>query len=141
MASSGLRRAELAALVLDDVDLTARTLVVQHGKGNKRRVAVLSSSKAVLALGRYLRRRAKEGRPRDDRVFISLRSRRGLTPSGVSQVLDGISRKAGVDFHPHQLRHTWADAILSTDTKQIDVQTLAAGPAQRCSSDTARPGR
>lgn len=50
---SGLRLGEVLALKPKDVDLDAGTVTVQHGKGDKRRVAGLDSGTAAL-LARWL---------------------------------------------------------------------------------------
>lgn len=52
---SGIRRAELSALDIQDVDLRSRELVVRRGKGGKPRTAVFGAGTAT-ALLRMLRR-------------------------------------------------------------------------------------
>src|SRR4051794_13042483 len=47
---SGLRIGELLALQVKDMDLDAGTLVVQHGKGDKRRVVGIDAGTAALLL-------------------------------------------------------------------------------------------
>lgn len=129
LASAGLRRMKAAALTLDGIDLTTRTVEVKRGKGGKARMATISSKAAVLALSKYLRARAKplpDGRgPRTDHVFLSLRARKGMTPSGISQVIETIGIKAQVDIHPHRFRHYWADATLSAGMGEVNVMELA----------------
>lgn len=51
--SSGLRRAEVAALDLQDLDLTGGTVLVRRGKGGKGRVVPLGAT-AARALLRYI---------------------------------------------------------------------------------------
>jgi site-specific recombinase XerD len=61
---SGIRRAELAGLNLDDVDLGARVAMVT-GKGNKRRMVPLTEA-AVMAMRSYLHVRPAS----NDRAFF-----------------------------------------------------------------------
>src|ERR1700686_3085781 len=54
---SGLRIGEVLALQIKDVDLAAGTVVVQHGKGDKRRVVGLDAGTSAL-IERWISSRA-----------------------------------------------------------------------------------
>jgi len=56
LLESGLRRAELSALDISDVDVKSRIVMVRRGKGGKSRESVLGDDTAQ-ALWRYLRTR------------------------------------------------------------------------------------
>ncbi len=116
---SGLRRFELAALKLADVDRTARTVRVLHGKGDKARVACYGISTAQ-ALRRWLRYRGREDGP----LFTTFLGG-SITASGISQLFSRASRAAGVKVRPHMLRHSWADAMLDGGARERDLMTLA----------------
>jgi site-specific recombinase XerD len=116
---SGLRRFELAALKLADMDRAARTVRVLHGKGNKARVACYGIGTAQ-ALRKWLRYRG-----RDDGPLFTTFLGGTITPSGISQVFSKASRTAGVKVRPHQLRHSWADAMLEGGIRERDLMTLA----------------
>jgi site-specific recombinase XerD len=62
LLASGLRRFELAALDLADVDMAARTITVKHGKGDKPRVTIMGPD-AAQAVIKYLRARATRATP------------------------------------------------------------------------------
>lgn len=107
----GMRRGEVAALRLDDVDWRAGELLVR-GKGPRVERLPLSADVGE-ALAGYLR----HGRPRDAQtraVFMRVRApRAALTPAGVTQVVVAAGRRAGVgDLAPHRLRHTAASELL-----------------------------
>jgi site-specific recombinase XerD len=126
LASSGIRRAELAALKLDDVNLSQRTVVIRHGKGRgggKWRVTVISKA-ASLALAKWLRRRARMA-PASDYVFISCRGGGALTPSGVTSVLYILGKRTGVNCHAHRFRHRWAHKNLAAGIGEHDLMKLA----------------
>lgn len=116
---SGLRRFDLAALKLSDVDRTARTVLVRHGEGDKARVAVYGLGTAQ-ALRKHLRYRGRESGP----LFTTFLGG-SITASGVSQLFSRASKAAGVKVRPHMLRHSWADAMLEGGVRERDLMTLA----------------
>ena len=119
LVESGLRRFEMTALDLADVDLKARTVAVRRGKAGKARITVFGDE-AAQALWRYLRLRGREDGP----LFVSEHGGR-LTPSGASQIIGRISRRSGVKVRPHMLRHTWAHANLAAGLGESSLMQLA----------------
>ena len=65
---SGIRRAELAALQVDDVDLDHREVTVL-GKGRRTRT-VAFGRKAAWALDRYLTERARQRQAEDPALWL-----------------------------------------------------------------------
>jgi integrase/recombinase XerC len=119
LLESGLRRFELAALDVCDVDLRKRTVVVRCGKFGKARVAVMGDE-AAQALWRYLKgRRDKEGA-----LFLSKYGGR-LTAGGVSQIIAELGRKAGLHLHPHAFRHSWAHYAMSAGVSETNLMQVA----------------
>lgn len=111
LARLGLRRGEVAALRLDDLDWRAGEIVIR-GKGERRERLPLPVDVGEAVAG-YLRR----GRPAsaDGRcVFVRLKApQRALTPGGVTQVVVSASRRAGLgEITAHRLRHTAATEML-----------------------------
>jgi site-specific recombinase XerD len=103
----GLRLGEALALAPKDLDPDQGTLVVQRGKGGKRRVVGVDAGTAALD-GRWLevrRRRGINGRT----LFCSLQGR-PMDQSYVRHLLPRLARKAGVErrVHAHGLRHAFA---------------------------------
>ncbi|MGH9226877.1 MAG: tyrosine-type recombinase/integrase [Acidimicrobiales bacterium] len=118
----GLRLAELAALKVDDVDFDYSVVHVV-GKGRRPRSAPFGARTAQ-ALDRYLRARAKH--PMAGQPWLWLGAKGRLTDSGVAQLLDRRSVKAGLGrIHPHQLRHTFAHAWLAQGGNEGDLMRLA----------------
>jgi site-specific recombinase XerD len=125
-ATTGLRRAELAALELADVEQTTGRLVVR-GKGNKQR-AVYVTNGALDALRDWAAARG----PQPGALFVRL----VRTPGGrhhvtdhrvsVQTIVDTLKRRAresGVDpIRPHDLRRTVAGELLDAGT---DISTVA----------------
>ncbi|WP_436759308.1 tyrosine-type recombinase/integrase [Streptosporangium sp. V21-05] len=102
---AGLRIAELAALDMDDVHLSARkgTLIVRYGKGGKYR-SVPIHPQLRTALETWMAQRVATAG--EVALFVNARGRR-LSSRGIYDVLTGLADAAGVeDFTPHVLRHT-----------------------------------
>ena len=111
----GLRRSEIASLLLEQVDHVRHTITVR-GKGNKERIAPISGA-ALRALCDYL----EHGRPELVRayakptpaVFLNARGGR-LTRQSVHALVAEAGRSIGVaNLHPHTLRHSFATHMLS----------------------------
>jgi integrase/recombinase XerD len=119
----GMRRGEVAALGLDDVDWRAGELLVR-GKGSRVERLPLPADVGE-ALAGYLR----DGRPRDAgtrAVFMRMRApRAALTPAGVTQVVVAAGRRAGLgEVAPHRLRHTAASELLRRGAPLAEIGQL-----------------
>lgn len=134
--STGLRRAEVAALDINDVDLTDGTVYVRHGKGDKSRLVPLgqSASADLLAYLSKARPYLAEGRsmPRTPALFISTggtgrrNQGRRLQPEGISQLVSTSCGKAGLGrlVRAHALRHAVATHLLRAGADIRHVQRL-----------------
>jgi site-specific recombinase XerD len=113
---SGLRRAELAGLDLDDVDLGEKVAMVT-GKGNKRRMVPLTQA-AADAMRQYLPQRPASN---DRAFFLSNRNAR-LGLRQVWQIVKDYAAKSGVDrATTHSMRHSFATHFIEGGG---DVSTL-----------------
>lgn len=121
-ADTGMRRAELAALTVADIDFDYNTAIVL-GKGRRPRACPFGKKTAV-ALDRYLRARAKHRHADLPHLWIS---RLGpMTDNGIYQVVRDRAASAGLGaIHPHQLRHTYAHSWLSAGGSEGDLMRLA----------------
>jgi site-specific recombinase XerD len=107
----GMRRGEVAALRLDDIDWRAGELVVR-GKGQRLERLPLPADVGE-AIAVYLR----DGRPSGfsgREVFVRIKAPcRPLTAAGVTQVVVSASKRAGLgEVTAHRLRHTAATELL-----------------------------
>ena len=107
---TGMRLAELAGLKLGgsppDIDLRAREALVT-GKGGKQR-RVRFSYDTARAIDRYLRERARHAQARSPRLWLGIRNRGPMTPSGIYQMTERRGLQARVVVHPHKFRHHFA---------------------------------
>ena len=107
---SGCRAAELCGLELDALDLE-RGLALIVGKGDKSRYAMFGPATAA-AIAAWL-----EARPdRGNCVFVGLnqRSKGGLTPNGLWQIINRRAKQAGIEgpVSVHGFRHSFSRAYL-----------------------------
>jgi site-specific recombinase XerD len=141
LVDSGLRRSELAALLVEDVDPVARMVRVREGKGDVDAIIPFGQDTAD-ALRHYLRARARHRDAdlvetvgvRSDRLrsglplfLVDVRGGRrgGITGEAVRFILAKRAAAAGLEHvHPHQLRHTFAHELLAAGVPEGDVMTL-----------------
>lgn len=122
--ATGIRRAELIALTIYDVDLQTATLRIEHGKGNTKRVVPLTQS-AIAALKLYLEevRSSFAQEAGQVRLFVSSRSGGPLDDDDIVRIVAKASTRSGIKKHvtPHTLRHTCATHLLKgrADIRQI----------------------
>ncbi len=119
---TGMRRAELSGLRLEDVDFDHEVALVL-GKGRRPRACPFGH-KTGQALDRYLRARSRRADAHEPWLWLGKRGR--LTETGVEQVVKRRGRAAGLaDIHPHQFRHTYAHQWLAAGGTEGDLMRLA----------------
>jgi site-specific recombinase XerD len=119
---SGLRRHELAALNLSDLDLDQNVAVVM-GKGRRPRACPFDHQTAI-AIDRYLRARASHRFAHRDELWLGQNG--PMTDSGILQIVHKRGEQAGIwGLHPHVLRHTFASQWLSQGGGETDLMRLA----------------
>jgi site-specific recombinase XerD len=121
--ATGVRRAELAALRDEDINLKDRTARVL-GKGGKVRI-VTFGVKAAQALDRYRRR----ARARDRNAALPalwLGHAGPMTSNGIYQAIERRAAMAGLPgVHPHLFRHRFAHKMLAEGMQEGDLMHLA----------------
>jgi integrase/recombinase XerC len=116
---SGIRRAELADLNLDDVDFGQRVAMVT-GKGNKRRMVPLTEA-SVMAMQSYLHVRPAST---DRAFFLSNRSAR-LGLRQVWKIVKDYAAQSGVDrATTHAMRHSFATHFIEGGGDVSSLQRL-----------------
>ena len=104
---TGLRLAELVALDVDDVRVSARKglVIVRSGKGDAYREVPLNALVRQV-LEEWLAER-KRRRPEGERAVFVGRGGRRLSKRSVDDVVRGLGEDAGVKLSAHILRHTF----------------------------------
>lgn len=120
---TGCRRAEIASLTVDDVDLTDQSIRVV-GKGNRIRV-VPFGYKTAQALGRYLRLREKDRCAGVRELWLGEKGRGTLTDDGIRQMFERRGATVGIEnLHAHQFRHTAAHRWGANGGGESDLMRL-----------------
>jgi len=116
---AGLRRGEVTAITLDDLDLLNAQLLVR-GKGAKQRVVPLTPV-VIEAIREYL-----PCRPQTESNHLFVSRVGGLPIHGrvAGRMLDHVLERAGLDHEgitPHRLRHTFATHLIRAG---VDIRTV-----------------
>jgi integrase len=104
---TGIRRAELRSLTVNDIEFDRRRVIIRHGKGDKQRV-VFIPSRLLERLERYCNEQAGQWLFPGRRGPMSLRN--------INYVVARAGQRAGLthpnpryrDISPHLLRHSFA---------------------------------
>jgi site-specific recombinase XerD len=122
LLDSGIRRAELMGIQLDDLDFELDIAVVM-GKGRQPR-SVPFGLETKKALRNYLRARRRH--PHVTRPELWLGRMGALKLEALKMMLDRRAKQAGVDhIHAHQFRHTFAHTWLHAGGQETDLMRLA----------------
>jgi len=122
--SSGLRRAELASISLNDINLKDGTVRVL-GKGNKIRIVPVGE-KAIEAVNNYLPARKELGKIQDKQALFLLDNGKRMTPGAVYHIVKKYFRGIADSgkAHPHKLRHSFATHLLDHGAEIRAVQEM-----------------
>lgn len=121
MLATGLRRAEVAGVRTEDLDLAARVVIVPDGKGGKYR-AVRFDPATAAALDKYRRARSRHAFASLPWFWVTHQGR--LTVKGLPTVLTKRAAIAGIKVHPHMLRHSWAHRLKLAGMSDENVREL-----------------
>lgn len=116
LAYAGLRISEALNLRIGDIDLVAREVTVQHGKGDKMRV-VFIGDKVVVAIREYL-----QERPDTDSPYLFLSRKGGALSRG--QVNRNFNAYSDT-ITPHTLRHFFCSAAIEAGYSINEVANQA----------------
>jgi site-specific recombinase XerD len=122
---TALRLAELVALDVDDVRISARkgVVIVRSGKGDAFREVPLNAL-ARQVLEEWLPERKRLAGAGERALFIGRGGRR-LAKRSVDDVVRGIGKDAGVRLSAHVLRHTCLTGMVRQGTDLVLVAELA----------------
>lgn len=119
---TGVRRNELLSLYVRDIDLE-KSIITIRGKTSKskrtRRIPINPTLKVHLQ--DYLQER--KGFP-EAKLFISHTKGIGLTQHGIRHWVKRLKKSSGVNFHLHQLRHTFACNLARNNISLPKLQKL-----------------
>lgn len=118
--ATGVRVSECHDVNLSDIDWTTRSVVVRHGKGNKRRT-VFFNAESELSLRKYLETRHDSC----DALFVTIRNpHHRIGVKALENEITKIASRCGMHVFPHKLRHTFATAGLRGGMPLDKLQTI-----------------
>lgn len=120
LRTTGVRRAELIGICLQDVDFDEATLLVR-GKGAKERIVPLKLE-AIQAIRDYLPRRVRH---RGEHLLVNEQGR-PITGARLFRALRLAAWRAGITrpVTPHLFRHTFATELVRSGTDLRTIQEL-----------------
>lgn len=124
--ATGLRRAELTALEVGDVDLFGRTVFVRHGKGDRPRTVPLSTEAAAVVAA-YV---AGEGLSHGPLLRSLADPQRGILPETLGGIFRRLAYRSGVKVRArdgvgvHSTRHTAASRWYEATGDVLAVRDL-----------------
>ena len=118
--SSGLRAGEVVRLAPSDIYMSTMQVHVRNSKNRGDHWTILSARTLEL-LKQYWRSYPV---PRDY-LFVTLKNPHApLHVGGVEIMMKRIGKEAGIDLHPHMLRHSFATHLIETHTDREYVQAM-----------------
>ena len=118
--STGVRLSELHDLNISDIDWTKRSVIIRHGKGDKRRV-VFFNAESELTLRKYLESRTDDC---EALIVTDRRPYRRLCIKGIEDVVTKVAKRAEMHVYPHKLRHTFATSGIHRGVPLDKIQAL-----------------
>lgn len=120
--TTGCRVSECAAVRLTDIDWSERSVIIRHGKGDKRRI-VFFNAETEVSLRRYIDSR------KDSCDSLFVRTRHGAAPMSVRAIETAIAKireRAHITAKctPHVIRHTFATVGLRSGMPLERLQML-----------------
>lgn len=124
--ATGMRVSEVSGLKIEQINFDLKTILV-HGKGNKDRYVAFDDA-AKEALQNYLdNARLQLLKNKDDSRNVFLNNKgQPLTDRGIEYIMQKVFNQAGINgkVHPHELRHSFATAMLNNGADLRSVQEL-----------------
>lgn len=145
LLATGVRRAELHGLYVEDIDMAAGTIRVGAFKDARRTAPVLRvvdgqehrlgrivplGPHAMIAVHKWLKTRAAHKLVRDPNtgpLWYATRGRGRLTPNGILRMVKRRAEEAGYDpatINAHAFRHTRAHVLLAGGVEEGDVMAV-----------------
>ncbi len=141
LRGTGLRRAEVVKLDLEDFDASTGEVIVRLGKGGKDRIAYLPES-AIPYISNWLEVRGLMPGPLLCPVTkggnVQMRT---MTPDALLKILKKRALEAGVEeFSPHDFRRTFCSDLLDAQVDIVTVQKLAGHASPETTAKYDRRG-
>ncbi|WP_051305732.1 tyrosine-type recombinase/integrase [Desulfogranum mediterraneum] len=123
---TAIRAAEMAAVRVQDLDLTGGYLTIRSGKGAKDRVVPVSDRVCTMLNEYLLMVRPELHKGKDDGALILNRWGKQMTPNSVWAIVKRCVRQAGINknISTHTFRHSCATHMLRNGAPIRQIQEL-----------------
>ena len=123
---AGLRVAEVASLKVGDIDSERMLIVVERGKGDRQRHALLSPGLLALLRAWWQQGRQQSVMRPGGWLFPGQDPAKPITTRQLSRVVEAAAEAAGLtkNVRPHTLRHSFATHLLEDGTDIRVIQVL-----------------
>ena len=119
---SGVRKGELMALQVRDVDLEKKILTIRGQTSKSKRTRKIPINPTLqIHLSEYLKERKDY---QSQFLFVSSRKDEQLFEGGIRHWVKRLKRISGVKFHLHQIRHTFACNLARNNISLPKLQKL-----------------
>ena len=120
----GLRRGEIIGLKVYDINLERKEMTVAAETSKSKNSRIIPINQELVTLFKdYLAERKKHSY-QTPCLFVSNNKDAGITLSGLKHCIDALNRLSGVNFHLHQLRHTFAVNLLNNHSDIAKLKQL-----------------
>lgn len=120
----GIRRGELIALEVRDIDIVKNLLTVKSETSKSRKARYIPIHPTLLMhLKDYFAERSKR-HYKTNCLLVSSISDSALTRHGLKHWVENMRTKAGVNFHLHQFRHAFACNLARKNVNAYKIQKL-----------------
>lgn len=119
---AGLRKNELLSLLVRDVDLEKNVLTIRAMTSKSKRMRQIPINPTLrVHLQDYLNERKDY---QSEILFVSSKEDKGLTKHGIKHWVKRIKKVSKVNFHLHQIRHTFACNLAKNNISLPNLQRL-----------------
>jgi integrase/recombinase XerD len=128
LMDTGIRKAEITALTVNDIDMATGSVLIRQGKGGKSRTVFIGAS-TRRALSAYMRQReayiAYAKARSVDALWIHSQDAKKLGYAGVREILRRRAKDAGIpEPSPHSFRRAFAVNSLRNGMNVLALQRL-----------------
>lgn len=119
---TGMRREEVSALNIEDIDLGGKAILV-HGKGNKERKIDLDPELENSIRG-YMSHMNPNYRDKGSNPLIRSRLGERYAPDGIGEIAANCGERVGIRITTHMYRHTFATLFVNSGGNPFALQRL-----------------
>ena len=122
---TGIRRGELIALQVTDLDLGKGLLTIRGETSKSKRTRVIPMHPTLqMHLRDYIAERNRHNFKTEHLLVSTNRGDAGLTTNGLKHLEKRLNQLSGVKFHLHRFRHSFATNLAKKDVSIIKIQKL-----------------